>query len=817
LTQQSDILNKVNQKPRKEYTFFIKNPSKGEPIELQTTPVGWMNGSLVLSRNKKYKGVFRKISVDEITLQKNAVDFVIDVFDTQTVDGEINFLAKQLNTDTYSYDKYFEGKLDLSILLIEDVGVTTNLLDTSFTEKIKNRESIKVDVFDLVSIGGYNIVPFDNENNFRLILPEFELTPEASWKLSQSAIAKSLDHVVPIELTKTDFLEAVTPNFNNPIGSIDTKFIDQAEDDRTYNININIASTLTNTGEDKERVRWQIKEYDQSNILVDTTTIHTSEFVQPSKTISDEFSYSRAFGVSAGYTLEISCLTESVISVDHNSIEVYSTYVDITLPQTSIVSFPINELFQRICQKIADKQVAFYSDYFRRTDLGFASDGQLLNVFKGLFARGFDKTNQTFNVSLKELFNSVDAAFNLSFNIETINGDEVVRIEEESYAYSSEVALDLSSKVNESLVKREVIPDLYYNQIISGYKKFTYEELGGLKEYNTKNTYSTVIASTSKTLSLISDIRGDTQGIIKLRRHPASTEGTIDIEGDTDLFMVEVIRDGGDFKARTNEGFSLIEGGFDSGQSYNYNLTPHRNTKRHGGKIRAGLEGRLNTSLKWEGSDKNTQLITQLDTETSPVAENSNITIADLEQPLWHPFHWLYDRIALTAAEIRLLSEGSRKLVKLSNTKYGWIESAEMNQKTKKTSLRLRAANLDYVTPGAINNPPVVSSFIKPATGAYETKVPFVVGDFPYTDPDSDPAGTLIIKTTTLTGQMLLNDVILNDGDEVLISGGSFIGTLEYAAAKEEDYGFQLDGFNFSMKDDRGLESNTSFCLITLS
>jgi hypothetical protein len=282
--------------------------------------------------------------------------------------------------------------------------------------------------------------------------------------------------------------------------------------------------------------------------------------------------------------------------------------------------------------------------------------------------------------------------------IETISGKDKVVIEELQYFFDSAVVVDLSTRVREEAIGKEVLPMKHYNQIEVGYNSFEYLNTGGLSEYNTKSSFSTVISVLDNKLDLVSLYRADTQGIVALRKKISESE---DVKGDEDVYMVDSLRQTfplTGFIARTDEGFTLVTGGADAENSYNLRITPKRNLLRHGDIIRSGLEKNLGTYLRWQASDKNTTLVTKLTTETVALAENADVLVNDLTEPFYLPEIYTFE-CEMRYSDLTTILTNQKGLIKIADQKYGWIMQLTIGEKENKADIKLLRANLNVVTP----------------------------------------------------------------------------------------------------------------------
>jgi len=666
------------------YRFYLHNSTYGL-LEIGA-PDGWNSAKYQIKRDTKYWGVTRVISFNDLIFLKAARDYIKDVYESQGINALITFTVTRLDDTTGAYINYFTGKLDLTTYNIEQIGVHCQVLDTSFTEKVRNRENTKVNIRQRISIEGFEVPAFTDEFP-QLILPVYEIRKFAIWERNTPYTTTDLSHYVPLLLTTTDLNEAQSQE----IAATEVMFL-SSESDRPCTLKGNITGEVR-VSSPVALIRITIRLY--VNGAVENTWMLENDF--PSSQLDFTADFDESFTVNTGEDIYItaSVLDNGVTNtVEYTDITLQLEENYISLPQRTIFAWPYYEALLRVCQLIGDKNDAIYSDYFGRTDTPietYAGDGQLGHITRGLFIRGTITINPTVAMSFTDLFQSLNSAFCLGAAIE----NDRVRIENRRYFFSDTVVLDLSSRIVDEVISKEVVPDLHYSLIKSGYKSFEYNAIGGLAEFNTQLQHTTVISVLDKPLDIVNNSRGDTQGIVKLRQSWGSSE---DQEADEHLFLIDSIRDGLNFKARTNEGFDHIEGGVDATQWLNVFLSPARCLRRWGAVIRAGLEKNLGTYLRWQTADKNTTLRSQLTTETAEVIENADILVNDLESPWYCPEYYTVECV-MYPDELETIKTNPKGLIKIAADKYGWIWELNMDAEENKVSLKLLRANLDVVTP----------------------------------------------------------------------------------------------------------------------
>jgi len=116
-----------------------------------------------------------------------------------------------------------------------------------------------------------------------------------------------------------------------------------------------------------------------------------------------------------------------------------------------------------------------------------------------------------------------------------------LRIEDYAWFFQDDTVLDLSDRINALDIESEVLPELAYITLKSGYKKYDYEEKNGRGEFNTESIRTT-INKVDTEFDNVSDIRADTMGILKLLGQEIGTTGTTDSKGDNELFITKTQR-----------------------------------------------------------------------------------------------------------------------------------------------------------------------------------------------------------------------------------------------------------------------------------
>jgi len=672
----------------------------GEQV-LSITPGGWINddeGEMEVSRNITYRGLFRLTSVSELIFYKKGADFIQTIIENYDIVPDIYLKVEWFNPQTFAYEDYPGTPfiLDLTTYERDEVGVHIQLLDNDFYEKVKNRDSIDVDVTDRKSIGGYSIAQFTGFESTGVPLLTMGSTSDtlvATFNINGSGIPTTATHILPIREDESQFPETQTPT-NDP-GTKDGSFFESSSRDRTLDISGNIQGNVNSTSglpvteiditvylvvidsDESETQRFEL----WSHVEANTTGFTWDENISQSVTINTGDSVS----------IEVILLPfSSAVDWTHTACDIECDEDYTGLTEKTIFAWPVYEAFLRILQKICDSANPLYSTFFGRTDTElttYVSDGEICHITRGIAYRK-GKQTVTLPLSFKSLFKTMSSIYNLGMTVEEISGEQKVVIEHISYFFEDSEGLDLSDRIREANIVKKCLPDLYFNEIDVGYKKFEYESNYGLLEFNVKSVFSTILSKIKKTLDIVADYRADSMGMSLLL---TSTEDwTTDVKGDEDIFVIKSKRDGsGGFITELDENFRFVGGGIWAGKNYNLEWSPKRNLLRWGSVIKAGLLKSLNTYLRFQSSEKDSNLVTEKPTETALLYETGDVLVDDLDTPIWNNDGYEIDTY-LTNDEIQTILDDPKKYITLSSTKSGWIERMRINKWNRKVTLELR-------------------------------------------------------------------------------------------------------------------------------
>jgi hypothetical protein len=365
--------------------------------------------------------------------------------------------------------------------------------------------------------------------------------------------------------------------------------------------------------------------------------------------------------VTVGFTIQLNA-SSSYVRFDTRTID----------EEVPVKTAMIYELAERCVQFYTNQTDCFRSTLLGRTDILdvdgnplYTEDGEasLIGITLGHFLRDTQPFQTIISdekkmfLSLADILQFINMRFCAGIGFETINGKQYLILEKKEYFFNKDVRiLSLGQVYN---IKSSVDPKRYWNGIQLGYSgKLDIDQVNAIDEANTVRDYTIPIVSTSNTLKFLSDIKTSGHQIERQKRLRGITK---DSNLDDEIFAVSLVRDGITFKTKKIEGYTSVNGVFDSGSGYNYDLTPARALVAWGKYIASCLYKSFDKVVKFNSGDGNYYMTSQKTSEVS-IAENGNLDLSSVE-PIWVPEIYSFNA-PLGLNEIQLIKE----------TPYGYVE-----------------------------------------------------------------------------------------------------------------------------------------------
>lgn len=660
-------------------------------IILEYDPVNWDSVNRVISRSEFYFGMMRKFN-GEYFFIKDGYQYLKLLQDADGINSECTLTVELYKPETGEFETLYTGKLDFTTYReVQDgtVGIKINCIDTSFAEKLMSREELEVDYFNLKTIDGETIEPFENET-YTVLVKGTELmqtgeilVPAQNHNGEYSSKYWTFDlEVISGAFCRQNTFEEFT--------SSDQAFI-VFDYNSTLKMNLKLKGSVLSwpgwfkiiltryNSEGHVVLAWTLYE----KISGGTRTININEdFIIPASQ-GDWLLLTALFPDAVGYYQRLT-FSETKITCEISDIEDAGQHQAI---------MPL-EAFTRVVHQLTNEQFAVNSDFFGKTENGYDSDGAgaLTAILTGKSLRQF--TEFQFNTSFKKLFSEYNKLFNLGLAIE----NDTVRIEPKTYFFDQDIVLDITG-IEINTFDRTFCKQLSYNEIEVGYIKDAYEEIGVLVEYNNKVSYSTILAIKQK-LDLLMNYRADMIGIELARREVYVSGDNMDSSWDDKVFFFDLERFeifDIDFIQKTDEGFEEI-GGISENKTYgNLNLTPARVLGRWGWMLVAGLQKHIDSFIKFNATDIPTTLYTKKTDETFTVYENADIKPSELSSMSLTGYSVKF-KAPVTNEQFEKIASNPYGLIKFINPvsgmeSYGWLKEVSTKPIDRETNWELWEAN----------------------------------------------------------------------------------------------------------------------------
>jgi len=371
------------------------------------------------------------------------------------------------------------------------------------------------------------------------------------------------------------------------------------------------------------------------------------------------------------------------------------TYIKVTQksvnPETTTRGILLFEAFQRIIQYITGQQVCFKSTLLGRTDIGYAADGKysLKAYTNGNAVRNKLQTNNNpypIFASLNSLYDLVNTWTPIGLGFEKQdNGQSIVVLESIEYFYNKDVTtIDLGPVQG---VRKKVNASRYFNQIEIGYTtKMDVDEINAIDEFNTLRRFKIPVANSKNTLTATTPIVASGYIIEILRRAVASTKDT---KYDDSRIIISVVRNGGGYKSRKNEGYDTIQNVFDPGTVYNIDISPTQCLQNWFPVIAASLiYAKVSKTIIFSYGEFNFTLITKKTGSANSIAENGQFDISSVVA-LWDNLDYVLTA-PISLSQLTLIQANDKAKIQFQdaygNAMQGYISTKGINYKNENES-----------------------------------------------------------------------------------------------------------------------------------
>nr|MDA3799790.1 hypothetical protein [Kiritimatiellia bacterium] len=672
------------------YKFTLSTPDISQVIGADQVR-NWSDIKPSYVVNDKYRGILREFT-STFEFVGDARRSIIRAFDKHGYDVDI-FLTIDAGNDNGDNESYkqvaYRLRADIQNIEIGALFVSLNFIDSGFVANIMNREDMEINI-ELPDVDG-NIQSVDGEtveavdrllwtatmHDRRLIFNSKYSRKETTITLDQSAedmgASKSISFPADAKFFSGSAQETIPLMITDYVDIDDmplTAIIPQVEFAEIGTIKIETKASfefIQTSGATAFAIdyfveifnRYSLQRQADEGVLGETIREFERGTVSSftgNRFINVDINYETDYELREGDSLcfMVVLLKRYQPTVWYCDTTVFKNNIQITSVSSALSSeadliLP-HELFTQLLQKYTGQQVPFYSEFFGRTDLGYAENGPGAGtaIATGKMIRGFpygenDNDTQTFvNTSFEKAFEAFNKIYNLAATVEMIGNERRIRIEPMNYFRNFEVIAELGENFNE--VVRTIDTGKIYSDIQCGYKNMEYEELNGLYIFAGELGFSTPLNTEAESLNLVNEFISGGIPIELTRRRQYIDDPSKDYRFDENIFFVDclIIEEGGSFAGnlflwpKVNDGYDSVEGIFEPTRAYNLDLSPKRCFYNWQEEIKAGLSFKANQSLKYIKGPKNANLVSQK-TGENEIVESGDVLISSLNNAKFIP------------------------------------------------------------------------------------------------------------------------------------------------------------------------------------
>ncbi|MGI4869717.1 MAG: hypothetical protein ACRYFX_00915 [Janthinobacterium lividum] len=651
---------------------------------LRYEPTGWEDGIGVnLHRDTKTHGVATEFS-SQLGYVKDGKAYLLRAYQAAGVEADVRQLIEQYDPNAFVWQPYSQGRVNFTAAEFTAQQAKVNVEQQGWLQKFLSRDSVGVDLLGATSVSGSTgpaatpqVVQLHSRAVFQRYAasqkqavttsgqmfggdsdPSHEQvlyfgfdTPEVNqlglgavaggWVASDAYTAVSIftapaDGQYVVDLALFADIEASVPS-----GSFVRKF-HQVEALCHFRVNGD-PSTATKLQAD---ISQHVNGHYQGSIVVPPRTFPLTLAKGDNLYLYADYYLHELDGTS----LDQYQATISATLKPGSYLRIESTTTTAATPTTGLLLY---EAFERLTQALTDEVDVFRSDFFGRTDLGYAVDGPgALTLLTGGFqvrgfplladpapAAGAPDPRKSLTSSWQELFDSCAAVWGLGCGLEWALGKngrpvQVLRVEPLAYWYPADVVVDLTDAgpVTDAL---KVDAAAHYQVVELGYDKWQAQQANGLDEYNAGRQWTTPLTVVKNTYSAKSKLSASGILLETTRRDRYDATATQDTGQDATGFLVCLLRTATGFETERNQKALLLTGVLSPNTVYNLRLSPARMLRHHGAALRAGLLATPSAQVRFTSGEGNVTMRSQLTGETATLAENDDVAVADLAAPLW--------------------------------------------------------------------------------------------------------------------------------------------------------------------------------------
>lgn len=710
---------------------------------LRRNPEGWNGLTLGLTRDDDYESVFRTFSselsytaaslIEEPTSTiKSSFDYMRALENLEGILATCDLIVDKVNSKTGLYTNILTAKHDFtkykeSTQFKKEASVT--ITDSTFHERLRAKEDNDIpydrdkDIDgETIAVGTYEDITLKGREFFTEakgeIYDEDATSSENTYRFTDITPSNS-DYLLRINFDNVELL----PNYQNitkrgvtlnvgagsfNVTSLDAfYYADNITAKISYDINVNLNTVSTSGSRAGFLVLWKIKFTEDGDFDSYIGIVQEQDL---GIVFSGTITGSTELENREGLILTISPPGEGAFVQGNTNINVSAIS---SLEATPCKVVLPHELFTQCVLGITGTP-NFRSNYFGRTDLGYAEDGEgaFVSVTNGRLIRQFqtgyiedddmvaeEKPAQLI-FRFKEAFDSYAKLKGLAMRIvEEDDGSYWIEIEKKEDLYSNNVALTLTSKdIKDKTYERERYKDHFYGDIDVGYAIEADNIDGGLSEWCSSSKFTTKLSTVKNTLDRKISYLASTVPIEKQRRLPADSTATKEGANDNNNFFIDLYNDPVlGLVQRESQGFSEVNGLTNIDTYLNLMLTPKQILITSGFDLNVGLAKYPSSKIIYDSSKKTTAFNWKYTGDDTLYTESADEIAGSLENPLFSGNIVKFDA-PLSIENFLLIRSDTTKQIKYWNPidqeyNYGWIIEVSTEPVSSDTNWEILEAN----------------------------------------------------------------------------------------------------------------------------
>jgi hypothetical protein len=672
-----------------EFKFYL------DDVEIEE-PIGWDSSELSIKRDMdKYHGLFFSYTTD-LEFIGDAYFILKSLFDNYGFDATC-IVRITMSCNNGDYEEVFSGKLNFASYkrgISDKCSISMEIAESTDEINIVNRQDIDVDFSTTESLDGVSIPAV---TLFDLLMHNYTLFFQGEWLTDDSTTSTHSESLIygssgfwqlrnPLCIT-FDEIGGMTncsdagdyQSSPDPVALAAASTIFTAPRTSTYTFTYYISGVFSDVAPvNRTGTRFLgFSKYDGVNPV---STLYALEsptgYSAGSSTYTQGYDYTGSFNaaLNAGDTVQFRCSVANRSVTTGGASDPYthtlslqlnpSNYITVgeqsTVAATNAKSTKIYDAFWKSISYYTGNTDAFYSLYLgypTAPDRTYVGNGcaSYTALTNGYLIRGFLSTDKPIIANLSDLFDSVDAIFNLGMGFELMpDGVKRCRIEEKSYFYNNLMLLAYFDDVKE--YQESIEENLCYNTIELGFDDFKVEQgtdkLNTNDEFLTRYQWATVANSIKNKFTRVCKYISSLYPIETTRRNRYVSNGSKESKFDEDNFLLAMNRNGAD-SCEKDENFDTVTGLNSASEAYNLRFNLFSTLIRWSNIIQSSVSRLYEKTIKYQSGSINTSVTLQYN-DTCNGAYNDalfsvrqNIELADVNNednlPLYEPIVYEFD------------------------------------------------------------------------------------------------------------------------------------------------------------------------------